>query len=89
MNVDRVVPTRQDVSIIDQQQQIIAQLQQQLEMLQESVDAAPDNVEFSRDGQGNVTGATRRKAIPTLPDGAPVGGRDGNTMRNVASGRNG
>jgi len=89
MNVDRIVPDRQQVSVMEQQQQMIAQLQQQLEMMQESMDAAPDNVEFSRDAQGNVTGATRRKVAPTLPDGSPVGGRDGNTMRNVASGRNG
>jgi|OM-RGC.v1.032269629 hypothetical protein len=89
MNVDKVVPDSNQVSMIEEQQQMITQLQQQLMMLQESMSAAPDNVEFARDAQGNVTGATRSKAAPLLPDGSPVGGRDGNQMRNVATGRNG
>lgn len=89
INVDRVVPNRGQMTIVEEQQQMIAQLQQQLMMMQEAMSAAPDNVEFARDAQGNVTGATRRKAAPTLPDGSPVGGRDGNTMRNIATGRNG
>ena len=89
MNVDKVVPDNNQVSMIEEQQQMITQLQQQLMMLQESMSAAPDNVEFARDSQGNVTGATRSKAAPLLPDGSPVGGRDGNQMRNVATGRNG
>jgi len=89
MNVDRIVPDKQHVSIMEQQQQMIAQLQQQLELMQEQMNAAPDNVSFARDAQGNVTGATRTKAVPRLPDGSPQGGRDGNTMRNAVSGRNG
>lgn len=89
MNVDRVVPDRGQMTIVEEQQQVIAQLQQQMQMMQEMISAAPDNVEFSRDPQGNVTGATRRKATPTLPDGSPVGGRDGNQMRNAVTGRNG
>jgi hypothetical protein len=89
INVDKVVPDTSQVSMIDEQQQLIAQLQQQLQMMQESVNAAPDNVEFTRDAQGNVTGATRRKTPVLLPDGSPAGGSDGNTMRNVVTGRNG
>lgn len=89
MNVDRIVPDRNQVTMIEEQQGLINQLQQQLMMMQEAMSAAPDNVEFARDAQGNVTGATRRKSAPLLPDGSPVGGRDGNTMRNIATGRNG
>ena len=89
INVDRVVPDRGQMTIVEEQQQLIAQLQQQMQMMQEMMDAAPDNVEFARDTQGNVTGATRKKAVTTLPDGSPAGGRDGNTMRNITTGRNG
>jgi len=89
MNVDKVVPTRREMTVIEQQQQVIEQQQQQLEMLQEALGAAPDNVSFSRDDSGQVTGATRTKGVQTLPDGSPAGGRDGNTMRNVSTGQNG
>lgn len=89
MNTDRIVPNRAQMTVIEQQQQMIAQLSQQLEMIQEQLNAAPDSVSFSRDSSGQVTGATRVKSMPRLPDGSPQGGRDGNFMRNAATGRNG
>lgn len=90
INVDKVVPNRGQMTIVEQQQQQIAAMEQQIQMLNEALNTAPDNVEFTRDPQGNVTGAMRTKAPQqTLPDGSPASGKDGNTMRNVATGRNG
>jgi hypothetical protein len=89
MNVDKIVPDSRQMTVVEQQQQIIEQLSQQLESLQEAVGVAPDNVEFARDDNGQVTGATRTKAVQTQPDGSPQGGRDSNSFRNVASGQRG
>jgi hypothetical protein len=81
-NVDRIVPDRQQLSTIEQQQQMITQLQQQLQMIMGEVQAGPESVAFQRDNEGNIVGATKSKAKPKnmLPDGSQVGGREGNTM---------
>ena len=86
-NPDRIVPDRHKMSQIAQQQQMIEQLQQQLQMAQDVISAAPESVTFQRDESGQVIGAMKSK--PTLPDGSPQGGQDGNMTRNVATGRNG
>lgn len=87
-NVDEIVPNKQDMTIMQQQQQMIQQLQQQMAMMQQ----APQGAGPEQQGapQGMPPGAVPpAKPAPRQPDGAPVGGRDGNIMRNVATGRNG
>lgn len=67
-NVDRIVPDRQQISTIQQQQQIIAQLQEQLQMMagQAQVEGAPN--------------APQMQSKNMLPDGSQVGGRESNIM---------
>ena len=79
-NVDEIVPNKQDMTIMQQQQQVIQQLQQQLEMLQQGPPPA-------QQGQGGMVAPTAPRNVQ--PDGSPMGGQDGNMMRNVATGRNG
>ena len=69
-NVDRIVPDRQQISTIQQQQQVIAQLQQQLMALTEQQPPQPG-------GQGTPS---KIEGINILPDGSPAGGRDMNFM---------
>ena len=68
-NVDRIVPDRQQISTIQQQQQIIAQLQQQLQMIAGEMQQPG--------GQGMTQGPAPKNM---LPDGSQVGGREGNMM---------
>lgn len=84
MNVDRLVPTRQKID-----QMVAAQAAQQQAMMEVAMNPEMEQVQFQRDDQGNVTGATKKKPKNLLPDGSAAGGRDGSTMRNVVSGRNG
>jgi hypothetical protein len=75
-NVDRIVPDRQQISTIQQQQQVIAQLQQQLQMVAGQMQ------------QGGAPGMTQGPAPRNiLPDGSQVGGREGNTMSPRPNGR--
>jgi hypothetical protein len=70
-NVDRIVPDRQQVSVIEQQQQMIQQLQMQLAQL------------MGPEGQQKQPGATSQpkiEGVNILPDGSPAGGRDMNIM---------
>lgn len=76
-NPDRIVPDRKKMSQIMQQQQIIAQLQQQLAMVTGQMSEQAGGMQHMA------------KPAPTLPDGSPQGGMDGNMMRNAATGRNG
>jgi hypothetical protein len=69
-NVDRIVPDRQQISTIQQQQQVIAQLQQQLMALTGQQPPQPG-------GQGTPS---KIEGINILPDGSPAGGRDMNFM---------
>lgn len=79
MNVDRIVPDRGQLTTIEQQQALIQQLQQQLMLLQGQT---PQQATFS-------TQQPRVQQRPTLPDGSPQGGMDGNSMRNAITGMNG
>jgi hypothetical protein len=70
-NIDRIVPDRQQVSVIEQQQQVIQQLQMQLAQL------------MGPEGQQKTPGATSQpkiEGVNILPDGSPAGGRDMNIM---------
>jgi hypothetical protein len=66
-NVDRIVPERSQLNVIQQQQQIITQLQQQLTMLMG---------EMQQPGAAPQQGPMRPKNM--LPDGSQVGGRESN-----------
>ena len=69
-NVDRIVPDRQTLSTLEQQQQVIMQLQQQLAMLLGEQPGGPAQ-----------TGAPPAPAPKNmLPDGSQVGGREGSIM---------
>ena len=69
-NVDRIVPDRKELAVVQQQQQQIAQLQEQLAMIvgeMQSAGAPP----------GMTQGAAPKNM---LPDGSQVGGRESNMM---------
>lgn len=68
-NVDRIVPDRQQLSVMEQQQQVIAQLQQQLTQL----------VAGAGQGGGQATPAAP-DSQNILPDGSQTGGRESNFM---------
>lgn len=75
-NVDRIVPDRQQISTIQQQQQIIAQLQEQLAMIAGQMQ------------QAGAPGMTQGPAPQNiLPDGSQVGGRQANLMSPRPNGR--
>lgn len=71
-NVDRIVPDRAQMSVIQQQQQMIGQLQQQLAFVsgaaEEAMSAAPQ--------QGGSPAKPKSKNL--LPDGSQMGGRESN-----------
>jgi hypothetical protein len=70
-NVDRIVPSRKQVSTIQQQQQMIAELQGQLAGIMGTMQGGPQ-------GQLGMTQGAAPKNM--LPDGSQVGGREGNMM---------
>ena len=76
-NVDRVVPSRKQVNMVQQQQQMIAGLQEQLAML---TGVGPDGqpIQQGAPGQPGMTQGPAPKNM--LPDGSQVGGREGNMM---------
>lgn len=75
-NVDRVVPDRQQISTVQQQQQVIAQLQQQLQAIAGQMQ------------QGGAPGMTQGPAPRNvLPDGSQVGGRESNLVSPRPNGR--
>jgi 8-oxo-dGTP pyrophosphatase MutT (NUDIX family) len=76
-NVDRIVPDREQISVIQQQQQIIQQLQNQLQAF---MGAAQEAMQ----GQGTPPAPDSRNI---LPDGSQMGGREGNIMANRVTGR--
>jgi hypothetical protein len=84
MNTDRLVPPREAI-----EKMVHQQMMQQQMMLEAAMNPELEDVQFKRDDQGNVTGATKRKPKQLLPDGSAAGGRDGSTARNVVSGKNG
>lgn len=69
-NVDRIVPDRRELAVVQQQQQQIAQLQEQLAMIVGEMQNA-----------GVAPGMTQGPAPKNmLPDGSQVGGRESNMM---------
>lgn len=69
-NVDRIVPDRQQISTIQQQQNMIAELQGQLQGIMGTLQGTPA-------APGMTQGPAPKNM---LPDGSQVGGREGNTM---------
>ena len=69
-NVDRIVPDRKELAVVQQQQQQIVQLQEQLAQIMGEMQNA-----------GAAPGMTQSAAPKNmLPDGSQVGGREGNMM---------
>jgi hypothetical protein len=84
MNVDKVVPNSGQMTILEQKNKQIEQMQQQMQQMQMMLEQTPQDPNApvqAPSGGGSPT--------PLQPDGSPVGGRDGNFMRNVATGKNG
>lgn len=82
-NVNRIVPDRSTLTAMQTLQQQNAQLQEQLAAATQELEnpTEPMDVQFNRDADGNVTGATKmRRPKNMLPDGSQVGGRESNTM---------
>jgi hypothetical protein len=72
-NVDRIVPDRKQMGVIQQQQQLIAQLQEQIAMI---TGVGPDGKPIQQ-APGMTQGPAPKNM---LPDGSQVGGREGNVM---------
>ena len=72
-NVDRIVPARQTMSVVQQQQQQIAQLQAQIQAMMGAAN------EVLNAPVGGPQGPAPKNM---LPDGSQVGGREGNMMVN-------
>ena len=72
-NVDRIVPDRQQLSVIQQQAQVIQQLQQQMQIFMGAAQEAAV-------GAGGPQGGSPAQIQPKnmLPDGSQVGGRESN-----------
>lgn len=84
LSVDSIVPSKEAIA------QMVAQQQQQQEMMmQAAMNPELEQVNFQRDENGAVTGATKKKPKQLLPDGSQSGGREQSTARNVVTGRNG
>ena len=73
-NIDRIVPDRQQLSVVQQQQQTIAQLQEQLAAIMGEL----QNSGMAPEMAGGMTSGPAPKNM--LPDGSQVGGREGNMM---------
>lgn len=79
-NVDKIVPDRQQISTMEQQQQIIQQLQQQLQMLAQQMGLAGQGAQ----GSAPPPAPSSRNI---LPDGSAQGGREGNYVSPRPNGR--
>jgi hypothetical protein len=84
MNTNRIVPPREQI-----EQMVAQQAAQQQMMLQAAMNPEMESVEFHKDDQGAVTGATKKRPKQLLPDGSTAGGRDGSLAHNRVSGSNG
>jgi len=73
-NTDRIVPDRQQLSVVQQQQQTITQLQQQLAQIMGEL----QNGGMPPEMAGGMTQGPAPKNM--LPDGSQVGGRESNMM---------
>jgi len=80
-NVDRIVPTREDI-----EQQLAQQAAQQQAMMDAAAQPQVENVQFQRDGSGAITGATKTKPKNLQSDGTPQGGRQSNFISSRPNG---
>jgi len=80
-NVDRVVPTREQVETMVAQQQAMQQAMMQAQMQPEQ-----EQVDFQRDEAGAVTGAKRTKPRMLQADGSQQGGRESNVISSRPNG---
>lgn len=81
-NVDRLVPTREQI-----EQQVAQQQAMQMAMMQAQMQPEQENVEFQRDENGAITGATKTKPKNLQADGSQTGGRDSNYVSSRPNGR--
>lgn len=82
-NVDRIVPDRQQMSVIQQQAQVIQQMQQQLAFAagaMEEMGMAPGGAPGAPAPGGQGGSPAKPKSQALLPDGTPAGGRQSNTV---------
>ena len=83
VNPDRIVPTRDALAA-----QLAQQERERQMMLQMQMNPETENVQFQRDANGAVVGATKQKPRQLLHDGSPAGGRSHNFNVNRATGSN-
>lgn len=81
MNVDRVVPTREAVERKVQQAQMMQQM-----MMQQQMQPEQEQMEFQRDANGAITGATKTKPKAIQADGSQKGGRESNYVSSRPNG---
>lgn len=82
-NVDRIVPDRQQMSVIQQQAQMIQQMQQQLAFAagaMEELGMAPGGAPGAPAPGGQGGSPKKPKSQALLPDGSPAGGRQSNMV---------
>ena len=72
-NVDRVVPTREQI-----EQKVAQQMAMQQAMMEAAMNPEFEDVEFKRDEQGAVVGARKTKPKQLQADGSQQGGRQSN-----------
>lgn len=80
-NVDRIVPTREQV-----ERQVAQQLAIQQAMLEASMQPETEDIEFQRDDSGAVTGARKTKPKQLQADGSTQGGRQSNYISSRPNG---
>jgi len=81
-NVDRLVPTREQI-----EQQVAQQQAMQMAMMQAQMQPEQENVEFQRDQNGAITGATKTKPKSIQADGSAQGGRESNYVSSRPNGK--
>jgi len=81
-NVDKIVPTRESIEQMVAQQQAMQQAMMQAQMQPEQED-----VQFQRDANGAITGATKTKPRNMQADGTTQGGRESNYVSSRPNGQ--
>ncbi len=79
-NVDKIVPDRPTLSVMQQQKQVIEQLQQQLQMMAGEMQMLTGGTPGAPAAPGAPSPAAPQQPRNILPDGSAVGGREGNFM---------
>jgi hypothetical protein len=75
-NVDRIIPDRKQVTVVEQQQQMIGQLQQQIQGIVAGMQGATVNA----GGSPQQPMQPQMDPKNMLPDGSQVGGRESNMI---------